>query len=282
MNLLAEQFEAHRPRLTAVAQRMLGSRAEADDAVQEAWIRVSRADSESVHNMAGWLTTIVGRVCLNMLQSRTTRREDPLGETDVAGESDPEDDAVQVDAVGGALVVVLDTLAPAERLAFVLHDLFAVPFEDIAPIVDRTPAATRQLASRARRRVRGAPPETEVNVNRRREVVEAFLAASRGGDFGRLLAVLDPDVVVRADAAAVAMGADALVRGADAVAKTFAGRARAARLALVDYAPAAVWMQQGATKAVFSFSIRDGRIVGIDLVMDAETIAAQEMELLDR
>ena len=265
---LAERFEENRTHLRAVAYRMLGSLSEADDAVQEAWIRLSRSDAGDIDNLSGWLTTVVARVCLDMLRSRRSRREEPLDrhEPDVQT-VDPEHEALLGDSVGLAMLVVLQTLAPAERVAFVLHDLFAVPFEEIAPIVGRSPAAARQLASRARRRVRGSA-EPEADRTRQREIVEAFLAASRGGDFDALLALLDPDVVVRADAAAVRSGADREVRGAAAVAGTFAGRARAARAALIDGVPGLVWSQGGEPRVVFGFTIRDGRITRIDLIAD--------------
>ena len=222
---LAERFEANRTHLRAVAYRMLGSLSEADDAVQEAWLRLSRSDTSGVENLGGWLTTVVARVCLDMLRSRKSRREEPLGahvpEPIVSREDgiDPEHEALLADSVGLALLVVLETLAPAERLAFVLHDMFAVPFDEIAPIVGRSPAAARQLASRARRRVQGAATAPDADLTRQREVVDAFLAASRGGDFDALLAVLDPDVVLRADRAAVQAGASREVRGAAAVAE---------------------------------------------------------------
>ncbi|MGH8991155.1 MAG: sigma-70 family RNA polymerase sigma factor [Acidimicrobiia bacterium] len=281
-----EQFEAHRGHLRAVAYRMLGSGSEADDAVQEAWLRFSRAGTGGVENLGGWLTTVVGRVCLDMLRSRTARREEPVGARvpDPApggpGGDDPEHEALLADSVGLALLVVLDTLAPAERLAFVLHDLFAVPFDEIAPIVGRSPAAVRQLASRARRRVQGsAPPDTDLT--RQRAVVDAFLAASRGGDFGALLAVLDPDVVLRADPAAVRMGVAREVRGAAAVAETFAGRARAARPALVDGVPAAVWAPGGRPRVVLGFTIAGGRIVGIDLLADPDRLRHLDLAVLD-
>jgi RNA polymerase sigma-70 factor, ECF subfamily len=283
---LAERFEAHRTHLRAVAYRMLGSVSEADDAVQEAWLRLSRADTSAVDNLGGWLTTVVARVCLNMLQSRRSRREEPIGAhvpDPVASRRDgigPEDEALLAEGVGLALVVVLDTLTPAERLAFVLHDMFDVPFEEVAAIVGRSPAAARQLASRARRRVRGsAPPDADLT--RQRAVVDAFLAASRGGDFGALLAVLDPDVVLRADPAAVRMGVAREVRGAAAVAETFAGRARAARPALVDGVPAAVWAPGGRPRVVLSFTIAGGRIVGIDLLADPERLRHLDLAVLD-
>src|SRR5687768_16709753 len=220
-DFLAQQFEEHRTRLRAVAYRMLGSLSEADDAVQETCLRLSRTDTDDLENLGGWLTTVVARVSLNMLRSRRTRPEQPLDDVrmpepivDRADRTDPEHEALLADSVGLALLVVLETLTPAERLAFVLHDMFAVPFDEIAPIVDRSPAAARQLASRARRRVRGAAPEPDADLARQREVVDAFLAAARAGDLEALVAVLDPDVVVRADAAAVAAGGSREVRGA--------------------------------------------------------------------
>jgi RNA polymerase sigma-70 factor (ECF subfamily) len=263
---------------------MLGSSSEAEDAVQESWLRLSRSGSVGVENLGGWLTTVVARVCLDMLRSRKARREEPWGpevaEPVVQG-VDPEGEVVLADSVGLALLVVLDTLAPAERVAFVLHDLFAVPFEEIGPIVGRSAAATRQLASRARRRVQSVDGVPEVDVGRRRVVVEAFLAASRSGDFEALLAVLDPDVVVRADRAAVALGSDAVVRGPAAVAGTFAGRALAARLALVDGLPGLVWAPGGRPKVVFGFAVVDDKIVAIDLLADAEDIAGMSLEMLE-
>jgi RNA polymerase sigma factor (sigma-70 family) len=283
---LAGQFEAHRGHLRAVAYRMLGSTSEADDAVQEAWLRLSRSDTSVVDNLGGWLTTVVARVCLNLLQARTARREDPVGEDlpDAAAtrrdRDDPEQQALEADAVGLALLVVLDTLTPAERLAFVLHDLFTVPFDEIAPIVERSPAATRQLASRARRRLQGAPPP-DADLARRRAVVDAFLAASREGSFEALVALLDPDVVLRADQAAVRAGASTEVRGAAAVAGTFSGRARAARPALVDGAPGAVWAVGGQPRVVFGFTITDDRIVRIDLLADPDRLARLELAVLD-
>jgi RNA polymerase sigma-70 factor (ECF subfamily) len=283
---LAERFEAHRAHLRAVAYRMLGSTGEADDAVQEAWLRLSRTDTSDVGNLGGWLTTVVARVCLNMLQSRRSRLEHPIGvhvaEPAAGGQDgvDPEDEALLAEGVGLALLVVLDTLTPAERLAFVLHDLFDVPFEEVAAVVGRSPAAARQLASRARRRVQGsAPPDTDLA--RQRAVVDAFLAASRGGDFDALLAVLDPEVVLRADPAAVRMGVTTEVRGAAAVAETFAGRARAARPALVDGVPAAVWAPGGRPRVVFGFAIADGRIVGIDVLADPERLRQLDVAVLD-
>src|SRR3989441_1458610 len=244
---LAERFEANRTHLRAVAYRMLGSVSEADDAVQEAWLRLSRSGTSGVANLGGWLTTVVARVCLDMLRSRKSRREEPLGahepEPTVSREDgvDPEHEAVLADSVGLALLVVLETLAPAERVAFVLHDMFDLPFDEIAPIVGRSPTAARQLTSRARRRLRGAARVPDADLTRQREVVDAFLAASRGGDFDALLAVLDPDVVLRGDRAAVQTGAPEEVRGARAVAGTFSGRARFAQPALVNGAAGLVW-----------------------------------------
>ncbi len=279
--ILADRFEASRGHLRAVAYRMLGSATEADDAVQEAWLRLRRSDTSEVENLRAWLTTVVARVCLNLLQSRRTRREEPLEEREppVQG-GDPEGEALLADSVGLALLVVLDTLTPAERLAFVLHDLFAVPFEDIAPIVERTPAATRQLASRARRRVQGAEPQPDAA--RQRAVVEAFLAASRGGDFDALLELLDPDVVLHADDAAARTGAPTGLRGARTVAETFAGRARQARPALVDGVPALVWAPGGVPRVVFSFTITDGRIVAVDTSADPVRLAQLDVVLLDQ
>jgi RNA polymerase sigma-70 factor (ECF subfamily) len=284
---LAERFETHRPRLRAVAYRMLGSASEADDAIQEAWLRLSRADAGEIENLGGWLTTVVTRVCLNLLQSRRSRREEPL-ETHLPEETatgqdgpDPEQQALLADSVGLALLVVLDTLAPAERLAFVLHDMFDVPFEEIAPIVGRSPAAARQLASRARRRVRGAEAVPDADLARQRTVVDAFLAAARGGDFQALLAVLDPDVVLRSDQAAVQVGASGELHGAAAVADTFAGRARAARPALIDGAAGLVWAPGGVPRVVFGFTIADGRIVAIDVVADPERLSRLQVALLD-
>ena len=284
---LAERFEAHRAHLRAVAYRMLGSQNEADDTVQETWLRLSRARTGDVENLGGWLTTVVARVCLDVLRSRKSRGEEPL-ETHlpepIASRHhgiDPEQEALLADSVGLALLVVLETLAPAERVAFVLHDVFALPFEEIASIVGRSPAAARQLASRARRRVRGAAEISDAEYTRQREVVEAFLAASRRGDFDALLAVLDPNVVVRADGAAVKMGAAREVRGAAAVAETFAGRARAAQPALVDGAVGLVWAQGGRPRVVFGFTIARGKVVGIDLVADPEQLRRLDLAILE-
>jgi RNA polymerase sigma-70 factor (ECF subfamily) len=275
---LAERFEANRPRLRAVAYRMLGSLSEADDAVQEAWLRLSRCDASEVENLGGWLTTVVARVCLDMLRSRKSRREEPLGVhvpdpiVSREGGTDPEHEALLADSVGLALLVVLETLAPAERLAFVLHDMFAVPFNEIAAIVGRSPAAARQLASRARRRVRGADTAPDADLARQREVVDAFLAAARDGDFDALLAVLDPDVVVRADRGAVPAGASRELRGAKAVAEqalTFSPLVDSAQPLLVNGAAGIVsWLPGRRLFSVMGFTVRRGKIVEIDVLAD--------------
>jgi RNA polymerase sigma factor (sigma-70 family) len=288
---LAKRFEENRPRLRAVAYRMLGSLSEADDAVQEAWVRLSRSDTSGVENLGGWLTTVVGRVCLDMLRSRRSRREEPLDQhsggrvpgpiVDREGAIDPEHEALLADSVGLALLVVLETLTPAERLAFVLHDMFAVPFAEISPIVGRSPNATKMLASRARRRVRGAAEVPDSDPAHQREVVDAFLAASRGGDFGALLAVLDPDVVLRADGAAVRAGASREVRGARAVADTFFGRARFARPALVNGAIGAVWAPGGRPRVAFCFTVVGGKIVEIEVVADPARLSGLDLAVLE-
>src|ERR687891_718952 len=270
---LAERFEANRSRLRAVAYRMLGSLSEADDAVQEAWLRLSRIDADEVENLGGWLTTVVARVSLNMLRSRRSRREEHLDtripEPIVSREDgmDPEHEALLADSVGLALLVVLETLSPAERLAFVLHDMFAVPFDEIAPIVDRSPAAARQLASRARRRGRGAAREPDVALARQRVVVDAFLAAAREGDLEALVAVLDPDVVLRADRGALRPGAPTELRGAREVATGALGFARLApfaRPALVNGAAGLVVSRRGRPFAVAGFTVARGKIAEID------------------
>jgi len=283
---VADQFEANRTHLRAVAFRMLGSMSEADDAVQEAWLRLSRSRTGDVDNLGGWLTTVVARVCLDMLRQRKSRREESLGElvpepivTREDG-TDPEHEALLADSVGLALLVVLETLAPVERLAFVLHDMFAMPFDEIAPIVERSPAAARQLASRARRRVQGAAALPSADRTRQREVVDAFLAASRKGDFEALLALLDPDVVLRADPTAVRVGAAAEVRGPAAVAGTFSGRARIAQPALVDGAAGAVWAPGGQPRVVFDFTIVGGKIVAIDLIADPASLDELDLAIL--
>jgi RNA polymerase sigma factor (sigma-70 family) len=282
---LAEQFESHRARLTALAHRMLGSRAEADDAVQEAWLRLSRTDVDDVANLGGWLTTVVARVSLDLLRARASRRTENLDEhagDPLVDRDDPEQQALVADAVGPALLVVLDTLGPAERVAFVLHDMFSVPFEEVARIVGRSPAAARQLASRARRRVHGASDTIGADGPRRRAVVEAFLAASRDGDFAALLALLDPHVVLRADAAAVRMGATPEVRGAQAVADTFAGRARVATPALVDGTVNAVWAHGGGRpRVVFGFVIVNGAVMRIELIADPDRLESMDVVMLE-
>ena len=283
---LAERFDEHRTHLRAVAYRILGSISDADDAVQEAWLRLARSDSSQVENLGGWLTTVVARVSLNMLQSRRKRREDPAGShlpEEIAGSAEsagPEHQAVLADSVGLALLVVLDMLTPAERLAFVLHDMFAMPFDEIAPIVERSPAATRQLASRARRRVQGADTAPDADLTRRREVVQAFLAASRNGDLGALVAVLDPEVVVRADEAVIRTGAEPEIRGVDAVTAMFLGRARAARLALINGVTGAVWSVGGRARVVFTFTLTGGKITAIDLLGDPGTLGQLDLVTL--
>ncbi|MET3841260.1 sigma-70 family RNA polymerase sigma factor [Bradyrhizobium sp. OAE829] len=279
---LAEKFEANRAHLRAVAYRMLGSTAEVDDAVQETWLRLSRTDTGGVENLGGWLTTVVARVCLDMLRSRKSRREEPMGPdvAEPAANDEHERDADMADSVGAALLVVLETLAPAERLAFVLHDMFAVPFEEIAPIVGRTPAAARQLASRARRRVQGTPPAPDADFSRQKQIVDAFLVASRSGDFEGLLAVLDPDVVFRADQAAQRLGSLPEIRGAAAVAETFKGRAQAARPALVDGALGVAVVLGGEMRIVLRLTISGERISALDAVADAEAIGTLDVEVL--
>jgi RNA polymerase sigma-70 factor (ECF subfamily) len=284
---LTERFEARRGHLRAVAYRLLGSLSEADDAVQETWLRLCRADTSAIANLGGWLTTVVSRICLNMLQSRKTRREESLGE-DLPGvrgaeKSDPEDEALLSESVGLALLVILDTLAPAERVAFVLHDVFAVPFDEIARIVDRSPAAARQLASRARRRIRGAQAP-DMDLARQRTIVDAFLAAIRDGDFNALLAVLDPDVLLRADRAAVPAGGPREARGASAVAGgalMSAGRARRARVALVNGAVGIVWAPQGPPRVVLGLTFARGRIVAIDVIADPARLRQLDLAALD-
>src|SRR5437764_2106948 len=281
-DLITEEFERHRAHLRAVAYRMLGSVSEADDAVQESWLRLDRSDTDAVANLGGWLTTVVARVALDMLRARRTRREDYLGSwlpeplVSVEGREDPEQEALLADSVGLALLVVLDTLTPAERLAFVLHDMFGMPFEEIAPIVDRAAEATRQLASRARRRVRGAAPSPNPDLARQREVVEAFLAASRAGDFEALLEVLDPDVVFRIDTGGTPPRARPPVVGAEAVARQVLQRgsrlAPFARPAIVNGAAGVVVAPAGRPFAVVGFTVADGRIVEIDLVADPDKL----------
>jgi RNA polymerase sigma factor (sigma-70 family) len=288
---MAEQFEANRPHLRAVAYRMLGSVTEADDAVQEAWLRLSRSDTSGVENLGGWLTTVVARISLDMLRSRKARREEPLGphlpEPIISREDgvDPEHEALLADAVGLALLVVLETLAPPERLAFVLHDMFAVPFDEIAPIVGRSPAAARQLASRARRRVRGSAPAPDVDVAGQQEVVAAFLAAARSGDFDALVAVLDPDVVLHVDRGAERPGDSLQVRGAAAVAEhTFPYArqgARFARPALVNGAAGFVVVPRDGPVAVVGFTVARGKIVEIDVLGDRARLRELDLTVLD-
>jgi RNA polymerase sigma factor (sigma-70 family) len=281
-NFLGEKFEANRAHLRAVAYRMLGSSSEVDDAVQETWLRLSRSDTSAVENLGGWLTTVVARVCLDMLRARKSRREDPMGPhvPEPAAPDEHERDTEMADSVGAALLVVLETLAPAERLAFVLHDMFAVPFEEIASIVGRTPAAARQLASRARRRVQGTPPARDADFSRQKKVVDAFLAASRGGDFEGLLAVLDPETVFRADQAAQRLGALAEIRGAEAVAQTFKGRAQGAKPALVDGSMALAVVLGGQLRIVLRLTITGDRISAVEAVADAERIGGFDVEVL--
>ena len=287
---LAEQFEGHRGHLRGVAYRMLGSRSEADDALQEAWLRLSRSDMDAVENLGGWLTTVVARVCLDMLRSRKSRREESLAThgpkliMSREDERDPEHEVELSESVGLALLAVLETLAPAERVAFVLHDMFDLPFDEIGSIVGRSPTAARQLASRARRRVRRATTAPDANRTRQRELVEAFLAASRGGDFEALLAVLDPDVVVRADHTAIPVGAPTAVHGAPAVAKNalaFSARARFAQVALVNGVPGIVVAPNGRLHIVLAFTIRRGRIVEIDVVADPERLRQLDLGVLN-
>src|ERR671911_1898654 len=282
---LAKQFEEYRSHLRAVAYRMLGSLSEVDDAVQEAWLRLSRSETSGVENLGGWLTTVVGRVCLDMLRSRTSRRVVPLGEplgarvpeplVSHADGIDPEHEALLADSVGLALLVVLEMLAPAERLAFVLHDLFGVPFDEIAPIVGRSPAAARQLASRARRRVRGAAPAPDADLTGQRQVVDAFFAAARDGDFDALVAVLDPDVVLRSDGGAVRPAASVVVHGAQAVAErafSFAQLSPYVRPALVNGIAGVVVAPRGRPFSVMAFTVRNGKIVEIDALADPERL----------
>ncbi|WP_329244651.1 sigma-70 family RNA polymerase sigma factor [Streptomyces canus] len=273
-DFLAERFEAHRGQLRAVARRMLGSAAEAEDAVQETWVRMSRSDTTHVDNLAGWLTTVVGRVCLDMLRSRRSRAEQPL-EPEVpvpAVIPDPEQDAVLADSVGSALLVVLDTLGPAERLAFVLHDLFAVPYDEIAGVIGKSPAATRQLASRARRRVRGAQV-TDTDRTRRRELVDAFLAAAREGDFDGLLEVLDPDVVVRTEVG-VTTGALAVAKGATSYSRHIVG---VAVPALVEGRTGIALLREGRVERTLAFTFVHDRIAVIDITTDPVRAARLEI-----
>ena len=291
---LAQRFEEHRSHLRAVAYRMLGSISEADDAVQEAWLRLSRSETSGVENLGGWLTTVVGRVCLDMLRSRTSRSVVPFGESlgtrvpeplvSRADGIDPEHEALLADSVGLALLVVLETLSPAERLAFVLHDMFSVPFEEIAPVVGRSPTAARQLASRARRRVQGEAHLPDADLATQRKVVDAFLAASRDGDFDTLLAVLDPDVVLRMDGGAVRAGLSREVRGARAVAEqtlTFSGLSPFVRPALVNGAAGVVVAPRGRLFSVMGFTIRGGKIVEVDILADPARLSRLDVSVFD-
>ncbi|MFG2983645.1 sigma-70 family RNA polymerase sigma factor [Streptomyces sp. NPDC048258] len=291
-DVLAQRFEEHRTHLRAVAYRMLGSLSEAEDAVQEAWIKLSRSDADAVDNLGGWLTTVVGRVCLDMLRSRTTRREDPLHDQDGqvrlpdpvvsrADGLDPEQEVLLADSVGIALMVVLETLSPAERLSFVLHDMFAVPFDEIAPVLGRTPVTTRQLASRARRRVQGGAPAPDTDPTRLREVVDAFLAAARGGEFEALVAILDPEVVARSDGGALLPSL--LRRGATEVASqaiTFARFAEAGHPVLVNGTPGVVSVSQGRPLSVMAFTVVDGKITALDILTDPERLARIDLSAI--
>lgn len=294
-DILARHFEEHRPHLRAVAYRMLGSLGEAEDAVQEAWFKLNRSDADEVRNLGGWLTTVVGRICLDMLRSRATRREDPLHDREGrvhlpdpvvsrADGLDPEQEVLLADSVGIALMVVLETLSPAERLAFVLHDMFAVPFEEIAPVLGRTAATTRQLASRARRRVQGAAPAPDTDPARIRTVVEAFLAAARGGDFEALVAVLDPEIVARSDGGALLPSM--LRHGAADVASqaiTFARFAEASHPVLVNGLPGVLALSaRGEPLSVMAFTVRDGRVTALDILTDPERLARIDLGVLDR
>jgi RNA polymerase sigma factor (sigma-70 family) len=287
---LTERFEEHRPHMRAVAYRMLGSLSEADDAVQEVWLRLTRSDPAGVENLRGWLTTVVARVSLNMLRSRNSRHEEPMDArmpdpiVDRADGTDPEHEALLADSVGLALLVVLETLNPAERLAFVLHDMFAMPFDEIAPIVDRSSEATRQLASRARRRVQGENPIPDADLDTQREVVDAFLAAARDGDFEALLEVLDPDVVLRADFGALPVGGSREVRGAATVARQALGYSRLGLLmrpALINGAAGLVSTRDGEPFSVGGFTIRGRKIVAMDVLADPDRLRQLDLTILD-
>jgi RNA polymerase sigma-70 factor (ECF subfamily) len=284
-NFLAQQFDQKRGHLRGVAYRMLGSLPEAEDAVQETWLRLARSDTREVANLGGWLTTVVARVCLDILRQRKMRREESLDgegpEPIMARASvDPDQEMAMADAVGLALLVVLEKLAPAERIAFVLHDMFDISFDDIATIVQRSPVATRQLASRARRRVQGTEEAQTADRSRQRQVVEAFLAASRGGDFSGLLAVLDPDVVFHADHVAARLNAAADLRGAEQVATTFKGRARNASPALIDGRVGVLVAPKGKLLVALAITVEQGRIVGIDAIADPQRLATLDVQLL--
>jgi RNA polymerase sigma-70 factor (ECF subfamily) len=287
---LAERFDQNRSHLRSVAYRMLGSVSEAEDAVQETWLRLSRADTSAVENLAGWLTTVTARVCLNRLRARKVRREEPLDPhipdpiITREGGLDPEDEVLLADSVGLALLVVLETLSPAERLAFVLHDMFSVPFEEIATLVDRSPTATRQLASRARRRVQGATPVPDTDISRQRQVVDAFFAASRSGDFDALVAVLDPEIVLRSDGGPTRPDATVVVRGAENVARQalmFRQLSPYVRPALVNGAAGVIVIRDGQPISVLGFTVVDGRIVAIDALADPQRLRQLDLTVLD-
>ena len=289
--ILADEFEAHRARLKSVAYRMLGSRAEAEDAVQEIWLRLARADARGIDNVGGWLTTVTARLCLDMLRARKARREEPLEDanSDAFGletglaqpAASPEDEIAMADSVGLAMLAVLETLTPGERVAFVLHDVFAVPFDDIAPIVGRSPDAARQLASRARRRVQGARPADHADRARRRKIVDAFIAASRGGDFEALLKLLDPEVVMRGDETAARLGGHAEIRGAHAVAQFFKGSAQAAKPALIDNRVDIAVVPGGRLLVVLHIEIARGRIAGIEAVANPAALERLDLEIVE-
>jgi len=284
---LAQQFEANRTHLQAVAYRMLGRLDEADDAIQEAWLRLSRSDMSEITNLGGWLTTVVARICLDMLRQRQSRREESLEAsvsepgTQSSGGIDPEQEAMLADSVGLALLVVLDTLSPAERLAFVLHDIFAMPFEEIAPMVERSETATRQLASRARRRVRGEAMVKDPDLPASRHVVDAFLAAARDGDFNALLTVLDPEIVFRIDGATSPKGLSREIHGAQAVARQFKGRAQGFRVALANGAVALIVAPRGQLFLVLTLTIRNGKIAEIEAVADKARLRQFDLAILD-
>jgi RNA polymerase sigma factor (sigma-70 family) len=290
---LAERFQAARPRLLRIAQRILGSAAESDDALQESWLRIRRSDVADVANFEGWLTTVVARVCLDALKRRESRREELTPDDPrhyvaaIAPGERPEEEAMLADSIGAALLILLDALSPAERVAFVLHDMFDVPFDDIAAIVGRTPEAARQLASRARRRVRGASAGRDAVTQGHDELVRAFLQASRSGNFPAMLALLDPGATLRADATVMAMGGaaywqsdrlEAGIIGANAVARTFSGRARAALPARIDGKPGAVWVHERELRVAFRFTMTDDRIAAIDMIGDRATLAQSVIE----
>jgi RNA polymerase sigma factor (sigma-70 family) len=281
---LAERFESSRARLRAMAYRMTGSLSDAEDAVQEGWVHVARADAGTVDNLDGWFTTIVARICLDMLRSRKSRREDPLLADEVAAGSGPEQEAVLADSVGLAMLVVLDTLPPAERVAFVLHDTFGLPFDEIAAITGRTPAAARQLASRARRRIHGSPSVPEDRLVRQRRVAEAFIAAARGGDLSALLAVLDPDIVLNGDAQSSPTGRPLTLRGAASVARgaSLAGsRAQDSRLILINGTPGIAWAPHGRLALVLAFTIPGDTITKIDIISDPDRLGELKLAVLD-